>query len=70
MERTKYLASQLGKNINHVGAHMPSTVVGIILKNRRKRTDKDKSGMEVVNGKESPVERANPYPMEFKPENM
>lgn len=68
MERTKYLAHQMGKNINHIGSHMPSAVVGII----RKRRSKAAGESENLKGgsKVAPLKEYNPYPFNFIPGSM
>lgn len=64
-DRTKYLASQMGKNINHIGSHMPTAVVGILRKKRAKTDDiklNTKGGSKV-----KPLVEYDPYPKEFVP---
>ena len=63
MDRTKYLASQLGKNISNIGSHMPHAVVGILRKRRRK--EEGFHIMEKGGSKVKPLAEYNPYPMEF-----
>lgn len=68
MERTKYLSSQMGKSINHMGAHMPSAVVGIL----RKRRSKKEALAENLKGgsKVEPLKEYDPYPNDFLPTGM
>lgn len=68
MDRTKYLANQMGKNINHIGSHMPTAVVGIL----RKRRTKSQGYSEKIKGgsKVKPLKEYDPYPMDFTPGSM
>jgi len=57
--------SQLGKKIPDPGAHMAHSMVGLILKRRRKKedlNDKDK-----FKSTDSPKDRDNPFPSQFVP---
>lgn len=61
--RYRTMGEQLGKTIPHIGAHMPSAVVGIIRKRRKKRdeiSENLKGGSKVA-----PLKEYSPYPVEF-----
>lgn len=68
MERAKKLSSQLGHTIKDLGAHMPSSVVGVIRK-RRKKSEALKQNL-VGGSKVKPLKEYDPYPMEFLPSSM
>lgn len=68
MSRVKHLASQMGKTINHIGAHMPSAVVGIIRK-RRGRAEQLKT-MQKGGSSVAPLKEYDPYPLESLPGSM
>jgi len=65
VQRYKKMGDQLGKNISHVGSHMPTVAVGILRKRRIRKVD----NKELASGgsKVKPLKEYNPYPTQFNP---